>query len=134
IAERYIEERPDKVLAKLAALRRTHANHPDVRRDIAELYARLGELELAIREYAAVARLEPDEANLKALGEAYWAAGQTDEALATWRRLARAGTPAAYASLGKLLAEHELVQEALAAYSRAIDLDENNPELWRARG
>lgn len=134
LAERYITQRPDKLLAKLAALRRTHANNPDVRHDIAELYTRIGKLELAIREYEAVSRIEPDDANIKALGEAYWAAGKVDDALATWRRLARAGTPAAYAALAKLLAEHELVQEALAAYSRAIDLDEGNPELWRARG
>lgn len=134
LVDRYWLRQPDKVLATLAGLTRTHARDAGVRHDVAELYMKLGRTELAIREYAAVLRLEPDDANITALGEAYWVPGDVDHAVATWQQLARADTAAAYAALASLLAEHGLAQDALVAYSRAIDRDAHDPELWRARG
>lgn len=126
--------RHEELLAALAAMSRSHARNAAVRHELAERYMKLGRFELAIAEYEAALRLDPDDGTIKALGEAHWAAGHRDEAVATWQRLARAGTPAALATLARLYSDHDLTADALAAYSRAIDLAPDDPELWRARG
>lgn len=126
--------RRTELLATLAEMSRTHARSAGVHLDLAERYRKLGRFELAIAEYETALRLDPDDAIVKALGEAHWAAGNQNLAVATWQRLTRAGTAAGYTAFATLLSEHDLGDDALGAYSRAIDLDPRNPELWRARG
>jgi hypothetical protein len=43
-------------------------------------------------------------------------------------------TAKADAALGEVLLDHDLIDDSLEAYTRAIDREPKTPELWRARG
>ncbi|HEY5922122.1 MAG TPA: tetratricopeptide repeat protein [Kofleriaceae bacterium] len=134
LAQRYWNLDQRKLFATLEHLSRTHDKQPSIHAELAELYMKLRRLDLAIREYELLAKLEPDDQNVLKLGDALWTAGREQQAIKTWNRLARANTAKAWATLGNVLIEHELVEDALAAYTKAIERERSNPEYWRARG
>jgi HEAT repeat protein/predicted negative regulator of RcsB-dependent stress response len=80
-------------------------------------------------------KIEPqDPAHLIALGAQQLAEGQADQALATWQRLLRVSPDKAeaYATLGGVLADHDMLQEAEDAYREAVRRDSD--ELAYVRG
>ena len=133
LAERYWHAQPKAAIATLSRLAKTVPRHVGARTAIAEVYAKWQRPDLAAREWEQIVKLEPTEDNIVKLGEQYWVAEQAAKATAAWNRLARAGTAAAYARLGAVLEEHELADEAIAAYSQAIKREPKNAELWHAR-
>lgn len=99
---------------------------------LAELYARWGETELAVRERELLTRLEPDQpSHLIHLGELYFQQGKRERALEVWRRLlATSGRRAlALARLADVYAEHEMNGESLELYQKAIKLEPSDLEL-----
>ncbi|HVV81942.1 MAG TPA: HEAT repeat domain-containing protein [Kofleriaceae bacterium] len=107
---------------------------PGVQSSIADTYLRWGEDELALAALARVAKLDPsDPSNLITLGEQYYQRGDKPKAMATWRQIANPHTPAAYAKLGDVLAEHDSPDEGLGEYAKAIAIDGNDPALYRGR-
>ena len=75
-----------------------------VRKTIAQLYHQRGEKPLALREYEAIAKLEPGNIDhLLALGHAYWADGQEKRALLTWAGLEEINAPPARFQHGDVL-------------------------------
>src|SRR5262249_40616657 len=133
LVQRYWNTDKTKLFATLEELSRTQKN-ASVHHELADLYNKLRRIDLMIRELEVVAKLEPTDDNLVALGEAYWVAGKDDQAIAAWKKIARAGTAKADAALGAVLFDHELTEDALDAYGRALKREPNDPELWRARG
>jgi tetratricopeptide (TPR) repeat protein len=134
LVDRYWGTDKPKLFATLDKLGRTFPKHARVHHRLGEHYMKLRRLDLATREYEVVAKLEPDAENLLLLGDAYWSAGKEAKATATWHRIGRVGTAKAFAILGNVLLEHDLIEDALDAYSKAIAKEPNNPELWRGRG
>jgi tetratricopeptide (TPR) repeat protein len=134
LAQRYWDIDKKKLFAQLDKISRTFTTQPGVHHDLADIYMKLRRLDLATREYEIVARLEPETENLSVLGEAYWTARREEAAIATWKKIARANTAKADAALGAILLEHDLIEDALVAYTRAIEREPHNPEYWRARG
>ncbi len=138
LAERY-ERRGDlkKALEVLKKLEKSFPSDPGVQSALADLYTRWGKDDLALAAYERLAKLEPDDmTHLVVLGEQYWSQGDKaghDKALATWKRIAKIGTAAAYAKLGDVLAEHGMQIDGLAHYAKAIKMDEKNPELYKGR-
>ncbi len=107
-----------------------------VHRALAELYGRWGEAELATRELAQLARLEPDEpAHVIALGEEALARGDRKQALALWQRLPRLYKNAAEGHLAQsqVLGDHDLLEEALASADRARELAPDRFDVHRQR-
>src|SRR5690606_10070668 len=114
---------------------RRNARDPALHQQLAELYARWGEDELASREVELLVRIDPhDPAHVIALGAQQFAAGDRDAALATWRRLVAAEDDRAsgHASLAAILADHDLLPQALEEYREAVRLDPG--ELAHVRG
>lgn len=102
---------------------------------LAQLYARWGEEELANQEIELLARIDPhDPVHLVALGSQQLAAGDRDAALATWRRVldVERDRASAHATLGGILADHDLLTEAIEEYRRAVQLD--GDEIAYVRG
>ncbi len=98
---------------------------PVTHQQLAELYSRWGEDELAAREVELLARIDPNEpAHVIALGAQQFAAGERDTAIATWRRVltAERDRAAGYATLGGILADHDLLPQAVEAYREAVRL------------
>lgn len=136
LAKRYREQAHDdaKAIATLERLaRRMHASVA-VREMIAELFTEWEDAERALHEYEAVARLEPDEPeHAFVLGDAYWRGGHPLQAVAAWQRLAKIGRLAVQLRLGEVFTLHDLWDDAVGAFSRAIELDPTSAEAWRGR-
>jgi tetratricopeptide (TPR) repeat protein len=135
LAERYWRRNQEK--RALEALARLQARFPQdagVLSAIADLYQRWGKEELAIAQYEQLARLEPDDtSHLVTLGEQYWQKGDRARAVATWKRIAAAGKASGLAKLGEVMAEHNMLADALGYYARAIKLEESNPDHYKGR-
>lgn len=134
LAKRYFATHPAKAFATLDRLARRMARNVNVRRTLAELYTQWEQATRAIREYEAIAELEPhDPDHAIVLGEAYWRTGDQDKARAAWQRLARIGTASALYRQGAILALHDLWDDAVAAYTQSLALDATMPETWQGR-
>ncbi|HEY8429148.1 MAG TPA: tetratricopeptide repeat protein, partial [Sandaracinaceae bacterium] len=108
---------------------------PVLHQQLAELYSRWGEDELAAREVELLARIDPnDPAHVIALGAQQFAAGNREAALATWRRVLtiERDRAAGHATLGGILADHDMLREAIVHYREAVRLAPN--ELSYVRG
>lgn len=134
LARRYRTTRAAKALAVLAALSRRMGHDVRVRSSIAELYEEWDELALAIKEYEAIARLEPkDIDHAIVLGEAYWRADDPPRALAAWNRLDKIATREAWFRKGEVLAMHELWGEAATAFGKSLAIDPTNADALYGR-
>ncbi|HTR49232.1 MAG TPA: tetratricopeptide repeat protein, partial [Kofleriaceae bacterium] len=134
LAKRYRDAQPAKALATLAALSRRMSRNVNAREAIADLYERWDELPLAIGEYEAIERLEPDDPeHAVVLGDARWRAGDPDAATKAWQRLDAIGTADALYRHGEVLRMHERWADAVEAYTRAIALAPTNDNTWYGR-
>jgi cellulose synthase operon protein C len=136
LADRYQRRGKDqKALAVLAGLIARFPNDPGVLGAIADMYQRWGKEDLAIAQYERLAKLEPDDpSHIVTLGEQYWQKKDTKRAMEVWKRLAASNKPAAIAKLGEVLNEHGHPDEALAHYTKAIEMDKGkNPEFFKGR-
>ncbi|HTR52532.1 MAG TPA: tetratricopeptide repeat protein [Kofleriaceae bacterium] len=138
LAERYWRRGDDKkALEALARLEARFPSDPSVLSAIADLYTRWDKQDLAIAEYERLAKLEPDDpGHLVTLGEQYFEKGDAANkarALATWKRIAASGKPAAWAKLAEVMGEHQNFTDAILDYNKAIELDPKNPEFYKGR-
>ncbi|MGE3636062.1 MAG: HEAT repeat domain-containing protein, partial [Sandaracinaceae bacterium] len=115
-------DRRDEAMRLLADTGRRHPTDATLHGQLAEIYSRLGDDEAANREIALLARIDPtDSAHVIALGTSQYAAGDRDLALATWRRVIEIeGGAEGEALFAGVLADHDLLPEAIAAYQRAV--------------
>jgi tetratricopeptide (TPR) repeat protein/HEAT repeat protein len=98
---------------------------PALHERVAHLWAEWGEAARAEAALDRLTRLDPrDPIHLVALGSQRFEAGDRAGAIATWRRiLSLPGERAvAYATLGGILADHDLLTEAIEAYAEAVRL------------
>lgn len=135
LADRYWRRGQEKkALESLARLQGRFPSDAGVLSAIADLYQRWGKEDLAIAQYERLAKLEPDDpTHLVTLGEQYWQKQDRARALATWKRLANSGKATAIAKLAEVLAEHNMPQDALLHYAKAIKLDDKNPDFYKGR-
>lgn len=118
--------RRDEALRLAREAGRRSPRDPALHQQLAELYSRWGEDELAAREIELLVRIDPhDSAHIIALGAQQFAAGDRDAALATWRRVLSAEGDRAqgHATLGGILADHDLLPQAIEQYREAVRLD-----------
>jgi tetratricopeptide (TPR) repeat protein len=121
-----------KALVMAASIAAHFPDDAGVHSALAELYARWGEDALAVKEYETLVKIEPsDDTHLVNLGEQYYQRGDKAKALDTWKRIANAKTPEAYARLAEVYAEHDLGNDAIDMYQRALALKPRDPGLWK---
>ncbi len=125
----------DDALRLVRDTARRHPRDATLHQQLAELYARWGEDTLAAEEIELLARIDPnDPAHVIALGDQQFAGGQREAALATWRRVltAEGDRAAGHATLGGILADHDMLPEAIEQYREAVRLE--GDELSYVRG
>jgi tetratricopeptide (TPR) repeat protein len=101
---------------------------------LCDLYQRWGENDLALAEAELLVRLDPrDESHLLTLGELYWVRGKKDKADEIWRRLLSLFPSRALgqARLADVYAEHNLMNEALDLYQKAVKAEPQNLQIKR---
>jgi cellulose synthase operon protein C len=120
----------------LALLRRCaarFAGDASVHASLADLYARWGESELALRESELLVRAEPnDEAHIINLGDQYFGRNKRPRAVEIWKRLLGLGKrEKGMARLAEVFADHDLLLEAIDLYQKALKLAPHDPLLHR---
>lgn len=112
-------------LAAMRTLARTFSSNTEILNRLANLYRRRRMTQEALLLYKRLIRLEPREpAHRRALGEYFHQMGEYKKALAVWRGILRSGMPThkAYSSLGLILRDHDMQQEALKWFKKALKL------------
>lgn len=97
----------------------------DLHERLAQVYARMGEPRLALRETELVARYDPsDPAALESLGERFMEAGDQTRAMATWARIRDGARDRARgaAALAEVYGRHDMPAQAIELYREAIAL------------
>ncbi|MBP9088437.1 MAG: HEAT repeat domain-containing protein [Kofleriaceae bacterium] len=135
LAERYWRRgKQPLALAALKKIEGRFGGDAGVLSAVADMYQRWGQEAAAIAVFEKLAKLEPDDPNhLISLGEQYNVKGEKNRALDTWRKIGEAKTAKAYARLGEVLAEHARPDEALENFAKALKLEPQNPEIYKAR-
>jgi tetratricopeptide (TPR) repeat protein len=92
----------------------------------------------AIALYQAAAMVYPDGADAyRFLGEVQSAAGQTENAIASYRQALHLNPESpvwVYFTLGNLLAQQERLHETIELYQQALNFHAENPEVYRQLG
>lgn len=90
---------------------------------LADLFARWGEQKRALREARILVSIEPkDDSHLLNLGEQYFLRGQKRKAIEIWKRILTAipQRHKAFAKLAAIYGDHDMTQEAVDLYRKAI--------------
>jgi tetratricopeptide (TPR) repeat protein/HEAT repeat protein len=101
---------------------------------VGDLFSRWGDQKRTMRVAQVLVRMEPkDPAHLINLGEQQFLQGHKRRALETWRRLlvSMPQKHAALAKLAEIYSQHEMDQEAIDLYSRAIKLSPKHLPYYR---
>ena len=138
LAKKYWKARKRK--KSIALLKRCGRRFPrdgSVHVALADLYTKWGQPNLAMEQYRVLVRIEPnDPGHVISLGEQYWQRGKKSRALSTWKSLLRPGMfstrQEAYATLGSVYAEHEMLAKGIQMYKKALRLAPKNPAIYRA--
>lgn len=116
-------DRRDEALRLVRDTGRRHPRDAVLHDQLARLYAHWGEEELVSREVELLARIDPhDPAHVIALGTQQFSTGDTDAAIATWRRVLEVDSDRArgHATLAGILADHDLLPQAIEHYREAV--------------
>ena len=135
LAERYWRRGEEKkALAMLKKLEARFSGDAGVHSALADLYTRWGKEELALKSYERLTSIEPEElSHLVNLGDQYFQRGDKKKALAVWKRILGQKGATGYAKLGEVYAEHDMPNEALEMYGKAIKLKPKEAELYKGR-
>lgn len=115
--------RRPEALKQLAAGARRFRRDVGYHRGAYALYERWTEVALATRALRTLVRLEPREpSHLVVLGEHLQSHGDSQGARVSWKRIVQVDRDRAraHATLGGVYLEHDLIVEALAAYTEAV--------------
>lgn len=135
LAQRYWEKGNEKkALDLLQKIERRFPGDGGVHAAVADLYTRWGKEERALEAYVRLTKIEPDEvSHLVNLGEQHFQRGDKDKAVAIWKKIIRRKTAANHARLGEVYAEHDMLDDALDMFGKAIKLEAKNPDLYKGR-
>jgi tetratricopeptide (TPR) repeat protein len=102
-----------------------------IRKRLAEIYQKFGQLEEAQKEYVVLSKLEPHNSDyLFQIGSIFYQRGMREQALAYLDKALKAGKSNAeiFFLMGKIYYELSKSNEALAAFSNCVKLDPRNTE------
>ncbi len=125
--------RNEEAEATLRAALDRAPNHVRATEALIELYTNEERAEALQRTLAELVEAYPDDPEyLRRLGEAYFRAGDTDRAIATWRTLIEPGGDASrLALLASWFERYDLLDDAIAAYESALAAEDSRE--WRLR-
>ncbi|MDF2694165.1 MAG: lyase domain protein repeat-containing protein, partial [Labilithrix sp.] len=115
-----------RALKLLTELEARGQNDEEVLSRLADFYGRIGENEKSLKVLTRLSSIGTnDPGHLVDLGDRYFQDGNTTLAVQTWRRILTTVTPRAraLAALGDVYLEHDMLQDALASYREAVQLE-----------
>lgn len=123
-----------QALDVLIALENRARGDEDTLVALVDFYERMGEMDRALALLERLARGDGTR-HLVELGDRHFARGETERALAIWQRLAKdPNDAAALHTLGEVYLDHDLTDQALEAFSRAMRLAPERHEYAKSYG
>lgn len=118
-----------RAMKLLVELEARGQNDEEVLSRLADFYGRIGENERSLKVLTRLSSVGTnDPGHLVDLGDRYFQDGNQPLALQTWKRILTAITPKqrALSALGDVYMEHDMLQDALAAFREAVQLEPTN--------
>src|SRR6185369_10006472 len=115
-----------RALKLLTELEARGQSDEEVLSRLADFYGRIGESERSLKVLTRLSQVGiNDPGHLTDLGDRYFQDGNQALAIQTWRRILTTVTPRAraLAALGEVYLEHEMLQDALASFREAVQLE-----------
>jgi tetratricopeptide (TPR) repeat protein/HEAT repeat protein len=115
-----------RALKLLTELEARGQNDEEVLSRLADFYGRIGEGERSLKVLTRLSGIGTnDPGHLVDLGDRHFQDGNTPLAMQTWRRILTTVTPRAraLAALGDVYLEHDMIQDALASFREAVQLE-----------
>jgi cellulose synthase operon protein C len=115
-----------RALKLLTELEARGQNDEEVLSRLADFYGRIGENDKSLKVLTRLSSIGTnDPGHLVDLGDRYFQDGNTALAVQTWRRILTTVTPRAraLAALGDVYLEHDMLQDALASFREAVQLE-----------
>jgi len=115
-----------RALKLLTELEARGQNDEEVLSRVADFYGRIGENEKSMKVLTRLSSIGTnDPGHLVDLGDRHFQDGNTQLAVQTWRRILTTVTPRAraLAALGEVYLEHDMLQDALASFREAVQLE-----------
>jgi len=119
----------DRALKLLTELEARASGDEESLSRLADFYGRIGENDKSMRVLTRLTQIgSSDPSHLVDLGDHYFQEGNTALAVTTWKRILTTITPRARAlsALGDVYSEHDMMDDALAAFREAVSLEPNN--------
>ncbi len=119
----------DRALKLLTELEARASSDEESLSRLADFYGRIGEADKSMHVLTRLTQIgSADPSHLVDLGDHYFQEGNTSLAVTTWKRILTTITPRAraLAALGDVYSEHDMMDEALAAFREAVSLDPTN--------
>jgi len=104
--------------------------------NIAQVYSHIESFDLAIEQYTAAMRLDPNYSEYyNERGNLLLKLGRLEEADSDYRHAIELGPPyfEVWSNLGQCCRVRGRMEEAIAAYDRSLDLQPNQPMVWLVR-
>lgn len=123
-----------RALRLLAELEARGQSDEEVLSRLADFYGRIGENDKALRVLSRLASVAgADPGHLVDLGDRHFQDGNVPLAVSTWKRILTTVTPRsrALAALGEVYLEHDMTQDALAAFREAASLEPQNAVIQK---
>jgi tetratricopeptide (TPR) repeat protein/HEAT repeat protein len=115
-----------RALKLLTELEARGQNDEEVLSRLADFYGRIGENDRSLKVLTRLSGIGTnDPGHLVDLGDRYFQDGNQQLAVQTWRRILTSISPRAraLAALGDVYLEHDMLQDALASFREAVQLD-----------
>jgi tetratricopeptide (TPR) repeat protein len=115
-----------RALKLLTELEARGQNDEEVLSRLADFYGRIGENDRSLKVLTHLSSIGTnDPGHLVDLGDRHFQDGNTQLAVQTWRRILTTVTPRAraLAALGEVYLEHDMLQDALASFREAVQLE-----------
>jgi tetratricopeptide (TPR) repeat protein len=125
-----------RALRLLGELEARGSGDEEVLSRVADFYARIGEKDRSLKVLQRLAQEggSGDAGHLVDLGDRYFQDGNTPLAVQTWKRILTTVQPRAkaLAALGDVYLEHDMTNDALAAYKEAVAIEPGNLTTMKA--
>lgn len=123
-----------KAIAMAKKVETRFAGDAGVIGSLADLYSAWNKADKALAAYQRLTRIEPNDAtHLENLGEQYFQRSDKKKAQQVWRKIIKVKSAQNYARLARIFSEHDLLQDGLEMFGRAIRLEPKSAELYKGR-
>ncbi len=135
LAKRYWRlGQPNAAMSMAKKIQSHFSSDAGVIASLADLYSAWDKPKEALIAYETLTRIEPNEPrHLENLGERHFQDGHKSKAEKAWQKIIRVKSADNYGRLASIYAEHDMLNESVVMYGKAIGLASKNTRFFKGR-